>query len=107
MNYSIDRSVRRAATIYTEDGGVASIYHNGELFITEYFQSRLTEISQEEWDYINDGKIYSKEWPHKSCIDEEMIEDALRWLVSSHIKFKEVELENFTINKSLASNEHY
>ncbi len=107
MKYAIDKSVRRAITIYTEDGGVASVYHNGDMFITEYHQSRMSEISQEQWDEVNEGKIYCKQWPHKNYIDNEMIEDALRWLATSEMQFNEVELDKFTINKSLFSNEHY
>lgn len=97
MKYAIDRSVRRAVTIYTEDGGVSTIHHNGDCFLTEYYQSRMTDLSDEQWGLVNEGKIYSKEWPHKSYIDDEMIEDALRWLASSHIKFKETKLDEFKI----------
>ena len=95
MKYTLDRSVRRSVTIYTEDGGVSSIYHNGDSFITEYVKRRLKDMSQEQWDYIHEGKIYSKEWPHKSYIDDEMIKEALRWLATAHIEFMEVQQDNF------------
>jgi len=99
MKYAIDKATSSEITIYTEDGGAASVYHNGDRFITEYYQSRLSEISDDQWSEVYEGKIYCKEWPHKSFIDDEIVQDALRWLASSHIEFNEVELTNFNINK--------
>ena len=102
MKYAIDRSVRRAVTIYTEDGGVSTIHHNGDCFISEYYQSRINDLSQEQCDFVNAGKIYSKEWPHKSYIDDEMIKDALRWLATAHIKFIEVQQDKFQIQQTIS-----
>jgi len=100
MKYTIDRSVYRAVTIYLEDGGISTIYHNRDLFITNYFKSRVKDFSQEQWEFVNEGKIYSKEWPHKTYIDDEMIQEALRWLATSHIKFSEVQQDKFQFELS-------
>lgn len=77
------------AIIRTEDGGVALIYHNGEHFTTDYFQSRcfLPEI---DWDKLAEGKGQYKDWPEDiEQINEEMIKDALDWLVfPNNVKFE-------------------
>lgn len=97
FKYSVDRSVYKSATIYTEDGGLSTIYHNGDRFITEYYQTRIANTSDEEIQKAYDGKVYSKEWPHKTFVDDEMIEDALHWLASSHIRFTEVKADDLQI----------
>ena len=98
MKYTIDRSVLRSATIYAENGGVTSIYNDGDSFVTEYYSRTMKDMSADQWEYINDGRVYRKRWPHKSNIDDEMIDDSLRRLATMNMEFTEVPQHNFNFN---------
>jgi hypothetical protein len=81
-------------TILCIDGGIAEIHHNGENYVTTYFQDRIEgEYSEESWLKLADGKQYCKDWVDKDKIDEEMIYDALEWLHPMAIDFREVEFQ--------------
>lgn len=68
--------------VVTEDGGVANIYFNGDNFVTTYYQNRIKDLKDDElWDYLADGKSYSKDWDEGTNLDT-MIIDALAWLVT-------------------------
>ena len=70
--------------LITEDGGVVTLHHNGERFISSYYQRRLTDCDPKAdsvWDELAEGKMYVKEWRDKDPSEEEFIEDALDWLV--------------------------
>ena len=81
-------------TIRTDDGGVAIIFHNGEKFGTTYYQSRDSN-KEVDWDELAEGKAYHKDWDKDKYdgIDDEMIEDALRWLVVGDYEFIKTEKE--------------
>lgn len=71
-------------TIITEDGGITSTYYNEESWITDYYQMRLTEITDPSnvylWDELSNSKMYSKEWEQQPSV-EEVVKDSLEWLV--------------------------
>ena len=75
--------------IRTDDGGVASIFYNGEAFITEYYQNRCKKNTP-DWEELSKGKKYIKEWDIKDHVTEEMIYDALNWLVIFNDGFEKV-----------------
>lgn len=69
-----------------KDGGMASIYHNGERFLTNYYQTRFTEEElrhYEKWDNSQQAsKMYIKDWDEDVMfINQEMINDAAEWLL--------------------------
>ena len=71
--------------VMLKDGGMASIYHNGERFITNYYQTRFTEEElrhYEKWDMAQqDSKMYVKEWDENiKFITQAMINDSAEWL---------------------------
>ena len=70
-------------TIRTEDGGVASLYHNGTQWSTDLYQDRSYD-DVIDWDKLGEGKGYCKEWSEDVIVPtKEMIMDALNWLVMS------------------------
>lgn len=82
------------ANIYMTDGGVASIYHNGQHLITDYYQNRIPlELLPEDmstaeqvlnttktWEDLAEGKMYYNDWKGKDIITEEIVQDAVDWL---------------------------
>lgn len=86
-----------SATIRVDDGGIAVIRHNGEQFVSDYYQSRdKNEIP--DWEKLSKGKMYCKEWSSSySNICKAMIDHALNWLVLSTgiINVVKIEKENF------------
>jgi hypothetical protein len=82
MRYRILKQTNEEFDIVTEDGGIASVHHNGSNLITTYYQTRLTEISGDDiWGEIGEGKTYSKEW-EDGAKQSDIILDALNWLVT-------------------------
>jgi hypothetical protein len=66
--------------IRTEDGGVADIYHNGEHFVTTYYQNRDNNL-EINWEKLAEGKSYSKDWDAEiTIVNSTMINDAITWL---------------------------
>jgi hypothetical protein len=77
-----------ATEIFISDGGNATIWHNGEHMVTQYYQSRLTEFNfdtcendEHDWEELSEGKAYMKDWEKDQELTEEMITDAIGWLV--------------------------
>lgn len=70
--------------VITEDGGVASVHHNGENFLTTYYQSGLTDHSDltrdNLWEKLGEGKCQIKDWDFEAD-HSVMVADALEWLV--------------------------
>lgn len=67
--------------IITEDGGIASVHHNGENLVTTYYQTRLTEIRGGDiWEQLAEGKAYVQDWDEDAEQDE-IVRAALDWLV--------------------------
>ena len=78
----IDSKVDESFDIITENGGVVSIHHNGENWVSSYYQSKLTECKSDDyiWDILSDSKIYVYDWESEPT-KEDIIKDALDWLV--------------------------
>jgi hypothetical protein len=78
MKYRIASTSKVEFDIITEDGGIASVHHDGDNFITTYFQSRLTEVSN--LGDLSQGKAFIKQW--EDDIERDVIiRHALSWLV--------------------------
>lgn len=82
MKYRINQLEENEFDIIIEDGGVVSVYHNGDNLVSMYYQNRITkEMDPEEfWDDLGSGKAYIKDWTDGISKDE-IILDALNWLV--------------------------
>lgn len=94
-NYELD--------IVLEDGGIASIHHNGEHFLTSYYQDRPT-IEQYKNNTMfdadspmNDSKMYLNDWDEGiDMINLDMIYDAAEWLDTSFNRnFCEIVYSNY------------
>lgn len=85
--------------IRTEDGGLASVYHNGNHMVTQYIQDRFF-TKEIDWDLVSESKQYMFDWEDKQEADEETIEDALNWLVIPNNGFTKTDepLFNLTTN---------
>lgn len=87
-----DETIDSDVEIRVQDGGVANIYHNGENFITEYYQDRCTE-KEVDWEKLAEGKKYLNDWNNQILdVNDEMITDALYWLFSSTQDFEFVKV---------------
>ena len=77
-------------TIRTDDGGVTTIHHNEDHFVTTYYQSRNSDY-EVDWESLAQGKVYHKDWDKSKNegIDDEMINDSLSWLVVGDCQFIE------------------
>jgi hypothetical protein len=82
MKYRIIKHSPMEVDVVTEDGGIATIYHNEENMVTMYYQDRLTTISPKEdiWEQLSYSKAYMKDWD-ASIELEDIIKNALEWLV--------------------------
>jgi len=90
MKANIFHIDKREVHIFMEDGGHATIHHNGEHMLTTYYQSRLEnyDITNQTKEYIDsldftpceEGKAYLHDWEEQDEITQEMIEDAVNWL---------------------------
>jgi hypothetical protein len=85
MRYRINRDYTDGSfDVIVEDGGIASIYHNGSNFVSVYFVVRLSNCDRfvrDIWNELSFSSVqYQKDWTQEST-ENEMIEDALRWLV--------------------------
>jgi hypothetical protein len=87
------QSTKDEVTVITTDGGIAVInLEDPEHIYTTYYQSRLErlahgnpdpiEITEEEWEFLGEGKSYHKDWDDiAQVLTVEMIRDAVDWLV--------------------------
>jgi hypothetical protein len=101
MKYKVLEISNTDFDIITEDGGLVSVHYNGDNYISDYYQTRLTEIDPDEdlWEQMGEGKIYHKDW-NPEANKEEMILDALKWLVVSKEPIN-WEIDNNLFNKIL------
>lgn len=95
MNYKVVKTSDDGYDIFTEDGGVASICRVDDHYVTTYYQSRLTQWDnfQTMWESLAEGKTYVKDWKDYQLFDpteEELIEDALSWLVMPMCEMNEI-----------------
>lgn len=89
-----------ATEIFISDGGNATIWHNGEHMVTQYYQSRLSnfnfatcENDEHDWVELSEGKAYMKDWPKYQSLTSEMVQDAINWLVCGAIVTEIIKLE--------------
>jgi hypothetical protein len=69
------------AEIRISDGGIATCRHNGDHMVSDYYQDRTESYTSEiDWEELAKGKIYCEDWEYKQEVDQEIIEDALKWL---------------------------
>jgi hypothetical protein len=93
MKYRVHKSkVDESFDIITEDGGIASVYHNDFNLVTNYYEANLKEIDRDNyiWDELSNQRIYCHDWD-EGATNEEIIQDALDYLNSSVDKW---ELDN-------------
>lgn len=92
--------------ILLENGGIASGHYNGDYFLLEMYQERLTKPVNSIWEEVEDFKMYVKEFPLDESLTDEILGYALNWLspVEAVHKtiFKSVEfMRNEDINQFL------
>ena len=66
--------------ILLKNGGIASGHYNGDYFLLEMYQQRLTEPVSKIWEEIEDFKVYVKEFPFDENLTDEILSYALNWL---------------------------
>lgn len=95
IKYAVQSANEEETNIFTEDGGVASIYLNEDEghMTTIYYQSRVTLFDRYMWYEIDEGKSYLKDWKGESVVTEEMVQDALHWLCPMADGFKQIDRE--------------
>jgi len=105
MNYAVRMDQKDEATIIMEDGGYATLHHNGEHIITTYYQNRveLFTFNYRMWNLLDSGIVYVKDWHTKQDIDSEAIQDALQWLcVGCGDSFTEIPFQELVDNFNLS-----
>jgi hypothetical protein len=84
-------------SVRVDDGGIATIRHNGERFLTDYYHDR-DDNDIPNWEKLAEGKMSCREWPEDiEEISNVMIGEALEWLYvsSEEVQFRRVEESNF------------
>lgn len=82
-------------TIITEDGGVVCVREAESIdtepreTVTDYYSMKLTEIDilNDIWEELAEGTIYCTDWETAKFDSDEVIKDALNWLVTSETEF--------------------
>jgi hypothetical protein len=95
MKYRIVKSIfDDSFDVISEDGGVVSIHHNGDGFVSTYYHVRWVDImfkslinpEQHIWDALSQFPTSMKDWEpfpeeEEARCFQEMVEDALSFLV--------------------------
>jgi len=85
MKYRVNRTYRDGSfDVITEDGGVASVHHNGETYVTTYHATRLSDCDHTKgvWYELSNGNAQIKSWDEEyDPLEIEIIMEALDWLV--------------------------
>ena len=66
--------------ILLENGGIASGHYNGDYFLLEMYQERLTKPVNSIWEELEDSKMYVKEFSADEYLTDEILSYALNWL---------------------------
>jgi hypothetical protein len=90
---------KKECVYISEEGGVACAHFNGDMIISEYYQDRLSKKDLQNndltiWEILGEGKMYGTEWPNKTRIDQEVLEDLRESLVSE----EETEIKEYPMN---------
>ena len=90
VKYAVKKESKTNAIIIVEDGGIATIHHNGFHLLTTYYQDRADKFTFDDamWDKLAEGKEYLHDWEDKQVIDKKVIQDAIEWLYVSTEEFK-------------------
>ena len=97
MNNFVDRIAKdvlddiQSADFFFSNGYLATCYRNDEHMLTEYYSDPMDVKlfgdgnENELWELASANKLYTKEWPKKQCIDEEMITDILDYYAKDEL----------------------
>jgi hypothetical protein len=68
--------------IVCDDGGVATLHHNGEHIIAELYQNRITKDTDlsNMFDELGEGKMYIQDYPNDDVVHPSHIKDCAKWL---------------------------
>lgn len=66
--------------ILLENGGIASGHYNGDYFLLEMYQERLTKPVNSIWEDIENFNVCVKEFPADEYLTDEILSYALNWL---------------------------
>lgn len=84
VEYTIIQDSPDSAAIILEDGSISSYYHNGEHFIVEYYQDRLTpdmlDCEDIPWAKLAEGKMYLYDLAEGEGVGDPMIQAMLGWM---------------------------
>jgi hypothetical protein len=99
MRYRVIKSALNEVDVLTENGGVATFYHNGDNYVTNYYTTNLGDCDPTNyvWDELSQSKVYIHDWDGEPT-EEEVVQDALSWLVFP------APTEGWTIDDSLWNN---
>ena len=81
----------QSADFFFSNGYLATCYRNDEHMLTEYYSDPMDVKlfgdgnENELWELASANKLYTKEWPKKQCIDEEMITDILDYYAKDEL----------------------
>lgn len=106
MDYALKKDGDEAILIVS-DGGIATFHHNGEHIIATLFQNRveLFTFNYRMWNALDEGKVHIMDWHTKQDIDDEVIQDALNWLVFPSTVLNEIDFDelahSFNKNQNL------
>lgn len=71
--------------ILCEDGGVATLHHNGEHIIAELYQNRITKDTDLStmFEELAEGKMYIQDYPEDNQVYPNHIKECAEWLYAS------------------------
>jgi hypothetical protein len=84
------------AVIIVEDGGMATIENcDGRKVTADYYQDRISGMHEDIFEKLAEGKMYWEDYEGEEFVTEEMIMDALDWLVCPFPENFEIEYRFF------------
>jgi len=85
MKYRVIKSnVDESFDVITEDGGCTYIYYGDSRWVSNYYKGRIGDLKgreEEFWMELQDMGLYVNTWEDKEPTEEELIQDALDWMV--------------------------
>lgn len=82
-------------TIITGNGGIVCVREAESIdtepreAVTDYYHMKLTEIdtTNDIWEELAEGTIYCNDWETAKFNSDEVVKDALNWLVPNETEF--------------------
>jgi hypothetical protein len=103
MKYRVIRStVDESFDVITEDGGASYHYHNGEHWVSNYYEGRLINRKSSDLDWwieLQDEGMYVHDWDVDMDNMHTIVVAALEWLAFPHPD--KWELDNSIFNNIL------